>query len=237
MIYRGLIHFHSQYSYDSTLKIKDIVKFALKYKLNFLCLTDHNTIKGSIKLKEYVEKHNYPIEVIIGAEYKTEIGDLIALGLNKEVKNMKFIDFIKEVKEQGGLILFPHPYKGHKNINKVAEIADFIEIFNGRIGCKYNKLAEELASEYKKKTYYASDAHLYNELKNAIIEFEKSGSFLNSILNSRIDLISKDKSKYINIINSQIIKSIKKKNLRLFLSQLKSLAHQIAKRYLFRKVI
>ena len=50
-MYRGLIHFHSCYSYDSILSIKNIVSFAIENDLNFLILTDHDNINGSKVLK------------------------------------------------------------------------------------------------------------------------------------------------------------------------------------------
>ena len=137
MKYRGLIHFHSRYSFDSILSIKSIVNFALSENLNFLVLTDHDTIEGSVKLKEYIENKGYDIEVLIAAEYCTEYGDVIALDIKYEIKDMNFNNFISLVKEQEGYILFPHPYVGHKNLEEIANQADLIETFNSfhKYGC------------------------------------------------------------------------------------------------------
>ena len=217
-MYRGLIHFHSQYSYDSVVSIESIVKFALKNQLNFLVLTDHDTIQGSVALKEYIEKNNIPLEVVVAAEYATSLGDIIALDIKEEITNLEFDNFIKNVKEQNGLLLFPHPYKGHKNIEYIAKQMDMIEIFNARTDDASNLKAEKLASTYNKKTYYSTDAHNQKSLKHAIIELEKNGTLKESLQRSEIVPITKSKSYQYEVLLSQYVKAYKKKNLKLFIS-------------------
>ena len=48
-----------KYEFQIITSIESIVNFALKKKLNFLILTDHDTIKGSQNLKQYVAENNY----------------------------------------------------------------------------------------------------------------------------------------------------------------------------------
>ena len=167
-MYRGLIHFHSCYSYDSISSIKSIVEFALKNGINFLILTDHDTIDGSRELKAYVDRNDIDLEVIIAAEYKTEFGDVIAAGIQTEIISMEFENFINEVRAQGGIILFPHPYVGHKSIEKIAAASDMIEVFNSRVPDELNQKSLELAIKYNKPIYYSPDAHAVCELKNSI---------------------------------------------------------------------
>jgi predicted metal-dependent phosphoesterase TrpH len=235
-MYRGLIHFHSEYSYDSILSIKSIVNFALKENLNFLVLTDHDSIKGAIELSKYINKHNYNIEVIISAEYNTEYGDIIALNINKEIENMNFNSFINEVKKQNGLLFFPHPYKGHANIEHIAEKVDFIEIFNSRTDNMSNEKALNLASKYNKLIYYATDAHNYSSLKNCILEFKKDGTLIESLKNNTIMKCNQRKSYYIEVLYSQFIKSFKKKDLYLFKQLIRSLLVNIIKLNINKKI-
>ncbi len=216
-MYKGLIHFHSCYSYDSILNIEEIVVFAVKNKLNFLVLTDHDNIEGSIKLKQYIEKNSMDIEVLVAAEYNTEYGDIIALGIKYEIINMKFNFFVDEVKKQNGILLFPHPYKGHKNIDVIAKEVDMIEIFNARTDDMNNQKAVDLAQKYNKPFYYATDAHNYKSLQNGIIEFKKQGNFIESLLKSKIIIKSKNKSYLWETYLSQYIKSFKEKNIKLFI--------------------
>lgn len=235
-MYRGLIHFHSKYSYDSILSIDKIVDFAIKENLNFLVLTDHESIEGSLALKDYISQNNYDIKVIIAAEYNTSYGDIIALNIYKEIKNMEFDSFIEEVKKQKGLILFPHPYKGHKNINYIASKVDFIEVFNSRTDDMSNDKAFDLANRFQKNVYYASDAHNYNSLGNSIIEFEKVGTFLKSLRYSKITQSTRKKTYYMEVFYSQIIKSFKNKNIRLLINLLISFIKSTLKMKLFQRI-
>lgn len=236
MKYRGLIHFHSNYSYDSILSIRNIIQFALKENINFLVLTDHNSIKNSLALKKYIKDKKFDIEVIIAAEYATEFGDVIALGIDTEITNMTLDAFIDDVKNQNGLLLFPHPYKGHEKIELIAEKVDFIEVFNSRIDDESNKKALNLAKELNKPVYYASDSHNYLSLKNCIIEFNKNGSFLESLKKGNIVPISLIKSYYFEITLSQLIKAFKNNDLRLFVSLAKNTLTQILSLKIFGKI-
>ena len=44
---RGIIHCHSRYSYDSLTGISAYLKVAREQSLDFIILTDHDTIAGS----------------------------------------------------------------------------------------------------------------------------------------------------------------------------------------------
>jgi len=236
LMYRGLIHFHSNYSYDSLLKIKDIVEFSLKNNLNFLVLTDHETIKGSMALQRYIADKELPIKVILAAEYNTEYGDIIALGISCEIKTMEFNSFVREVKRQKGLLLFPHPYKGHKNVETIVNDMDFIESYNARTDDASNKKALTLARKHNLPIYYATDAHTYKSLPNCIIDFKKQGSLLNSLLNSKITPATKLKSYLYEIYLSQLIKAYKKKDTRLFVVLLFKIIKKIITLKLFKRI-
>jgi hypothetical protein len=235
MIKRGLIHFHSEFSFDSNIKIDEIKKWAKKNKLDFLCLTDHNTMRGVEKLREECKETD--IEVITGAEYNTEYGDIIGLFLKEEIKNYRNFDkLIENIRKQDGLVLFPHPYKNHSNIKYIAEKVDLIEVFNSRTSNELNELARELSIEFNKNHYFSSDAHLYSELNNAIIEVEFKNNFKTSFKNSTFKPIKLTKSKEIYIILSQIIKAIKLKNLKLLINIIKKIIYLLIKIKIFSKI-
>lgn len=220
-MYRGVIHFHSRFSCDCITSIKSIVRIAKKNDFNFLILTDHDSIEGSIYLRNYVNKVSADIEVLIGAEYKTDCGDLIALGINKQIISRGLDDFVKEVKSQNGIILFPHPYVSHKEIDKIASISDLIEGFNSRASSDQNNLAIQLAKKHNKNIYYSPDAHTGSTLTNAIVEMEKSGDLIASLQKSTIIPISKESTRKSLILFSTLIKSLKLYDLRLFMKVIK----------------
>lgn len=220
-MYRGIIHFHSRFSFDSITSIKSIVRIAQKNNLNFLILTDHDNIMGSVYLRNYVKKISANIEVLVGAEYKTDCGDLIALGIDKEIISRDLDGFVSEVKSQNGIILFPHPFVSHKEIDRIAAISDLIEGFNSRASATQNNLAIQLANKHKKNIYHSPDAHTLSTLTNVIVEIERAGDLITSLQKSTIIPVSKEYTKKYLILFSTLVKSLKMRNPRLLISVIK----------------
>ena len=217
---KGLIHFHSQYSTDSVLSIKKISRFLIKNKLNFAILTDHNTLEGSQKLREKLKFHS-DIEIPLAAEYKTNLGDIIAVFINQEIKAKEFNAFVEDVRAQNGLILFPHPFKNHQEIEKIAHQCDLIEVFNSQCDDGMNQQAVKLAYEFKKQTYCASDAHLGCDMDKALIAIKKSNSLKNELKNGEIVPLSCKKIKHYNIYLTQIFRVFKERNYQLLVNFIK----------------
>jgi len=48
---RGVIHCHSHYSFDSTTSISAYLRIAKRHELDFIILTDHDTIAGARALQ------------------------------------------------------------------------------------------------------------------------------------------------------------------------------------------
>lgn len=235
--YKGIIHCHSLHSYDSMLKIEKIYEFCKKEKLDFIILTDHDTIKGSVELKKYaVSKNDYDLAVPVAAEYKTEFGDFIVAFIDNELDYKNFDNFIKQVRKQEALTLLPHPFIGHKNIEFLYSQSDLVEVFNSRVDDANNAKALNLAVKLNKKKYSSPDAHLLNEYKNSIIEVKKIGNLKESLKNGEIIFNNKNKSFGVNVVMSQTIKSLKKKNFQIFLNQFKKVIKLIITRKLFSRI-
>lgn len=156
------LHIHSKYSYDSILDPERIIKIAKKKGLNGVAITDHNTIKGGVKASKI--NKNPDFQVIVGAEIKTNIGDIIGLWLNEEIRKREWEEVVDEIHAQGGVVILPHPYRGHKIVEEVAKRVDVIEVFNARSPKEVNKKAYELAMKLQKGISAGSDAHLSFEI-------------------------------------------------------------------------
>ena len=158
------LHVHSIYSHDSTMKPETIIKHSLKRGLSGVAITDHNTIQGAIAT-DYISNDDFII--IIGAEIITEKGEIIGLFLNEEIKSNDFYNVIDEIKGQGGLIIFPHPFKkGVKNQELLVKEVDMIEVLNARIKPEMNNKACLLAEEFNLPITAGSDAHTFFEIGN-----------------------------------------------------------------------
>jgi predicted metal-dependent phosphoesterase TrpH len=164
------LHIHSKYSSDGMLEPEKIVKISLKRGLDGVAITDHNTIKGGIAAKKY-ETTNF--NVIIGSEINTERGEIIGLFLSDEIKSRIFLEAVSEIRDQGGIVIVPHPFDDmrhsalHPN-DCDAKYIDAVEILNSRCVLKrYNTSAEEFAIKNRLPVTAGSDAHFSNEIGRA----------------------------------------------------------------------
>lgn len=221
---KAVIHLHSKHSFDCLTNPNDIVDKAVAKGISILAITDHDTIEGSVAAKKYAEKkYGNKIHIITGAEFNSDYGDIIALNISENILEKNPTLLIQRIKYLGGLVLLPHPYYHHKEVEELAIQCDMIEIFNGRINEEMNKKAADLALRLKKPVYVASDAHF---LSDGFLCINKYNSNLN-LANLNQILLNADRSfdtgysKKKNIHKSQMIKGIKTKNGRLILSSIK----------------
>ncbi|MDD5417088.1 MAG: PHP domain-containing protein [Candidatus Aenigmarchaeota archaeon] len=191
------LHSHTTYSKhhfwgrDALNTPQEMVKSAMKRGLSGLAITDHQTVKGSLVAQEYVRSRKLKFKIITGLEIKTTSGDLLGLGIKKDVPdNLSVEESIKRIHDLGGLAVAPHPYGefGMRTCLKEKAIkADAIEVFNaGSCRAFQNKKALDLAEKYKKSFSAGSDAHYYRDVGNAGIICE--GDPLEAIRKNKVKI-------------------------------------------------
>ncbi len=220
------LHIHSNYSYDSILKPRNIIKIAKKRGLDGIAITDHNTIQGGLEARNINKDQNFV--VIVGCEIHTDIGDIIGLFLEKEIKSRDYMGVIREIRDQSGIVVLPHPYRSHKLNPQLIENVDAIEVFNSRNNDNENIKASKLAERYKKPILAGSDAHFASEIGNSTTFVENDLiSDINDILKAQILKMDYSAS-YLQPL-SQVIKSIKLKKYSSIPYNLYSLATHMLK--------
>jgi predicted metal-dependent phosphoesterase TrpH len=174
--YSGLAHYKFLKFPESASNPEDVVKIAKKVGLSVLCITDHNSIAGALKAREYA-KNDPDIEVVIGEEVSTRDGEVIGLFLTEEIPmDLSAEETILRIRKQGGLVLAPHPYSGHVSaIGNLIEKLDIdgIEVINGG---HIDGIANNKALESSKCGRWAcvagSDAHALGQLGCCCTMFE-----------------------------------------------------------------
>ena len=172
------LHNHTHYSTCSNLKPDILLKLVKKRGMNGIAVTDHNTIKGALKVKKLNKDKDF--EVIVGDEVKTNYGDVLTYYLQEEIKSRDFFSVVDEVKKQSGLIAIPHPFRTSINpthkfkypINKIKNKIDAIECFNARMLPGNNDKAQRLAKNLKIPGIGGSDAHFRFEIGRAYTIFD-----------------------------------------------------------------
>lgn len=163
------MHVHSKYSRDSTLEVKDILKYAKKIGLDGIAITDHKTIKGG--LEGLALSRDYGIEVTVGVEIETDCGEVVGYHLTEEIENETFYDVVDEIRRQGGVVSIPHPFDALRVnaldsrgfILKNRDYIDYLEI-NGRTLPYFNNIARKLAEKENIPLIGGSDAHFLWEI-------------------------------------------------------------------------
>ena len=224
---RGIIHCHSQYSYDSLTSISAYLKVAQRQGLDFIILTDHDTTAGSRALKAAAALRLPDLQVPIAAEYCTDEGDVIAAFIDGDVRARKFADFVIEVREQNGLLLLPHPYVGHQAPERIAAACDLVEVFNCRTRESENSRAYELARSLGKHGYAGADAHFARSICGAVVQVENRGSLRSSILDGSPSWPALRSTSRWEFGASQLIKAWKRRDVALALRMLIRAGEQV----------
>jgi len=117
--YSGSIHIHSTYS-DGTGKIEDIARAASETGLDFIMMTDHNTLKPK---EDGYEKIINGVMVIIGYEVNdmNNKNHYLVFGLNELIGTYQVLDngelgcklhakdYVRQISEKGGVGFIAHP--------------------------------------------------------------------------------------------------------------------------------
>lgn len=232
MSFRCLFHVHTHYSFDSILPPHRIVTKARELHVDALVVTDHNTIRGAVETRRIVQGRS-PL-VVVAAEYQSEKGDIIGLFLEREIHSRDAREIAHQIHAQGGLVVLPHPYKGHKLDDELLAAVDIIETFNGRCSAQENDRASQLAAERHLPSIAGADAHCSPELGSVVNEYPAlpatTEAELRTVLLASTPKAISHPSSPLWHSYSQLIKAVKMKNPDLFLYQTKRLVFTLARR-------
>jgi predicted metal-dependent phosphoesterase TrpH len=210
MTVRGLIHAHSWYSFDSLLPPMAYLAYARRRRLDFLCLTDHNTIRGAVEISR--ANRDPGLEVVIGAEFATERGDLIGLFLREEIASRTWNGVIGEIGLQGGLVLLPHPHRHHALTPSDWASVDLVEVFNARSTEASNQASMEDALRYGIPQTVGADTHTIWELMRdgTTVSLDGSGDLRQRLLEGPRSFTTRPSSRNLNRY-SRVVKSVRRR--------------------------
>ncbi len=150
---------------------EELVEAAERKNLDGIAVTDHDTMEGF----EEIRKMDTDLTVVPGEEITTDRGELLGLFIGKGIKSSRPEEAVKEVKEQDGVVVVPHPFDPIRSFNgwKSLEGIDGIEVFNSRnLTSGMNKKAKMYAEDNSLVRTAGSDAHSPWEVGKAYIEAE-----------------------------------------------------------------
>ncbi len=136
---RADIHMHTNLG-DGWASPARVIEEATRKGLCLIAITDHDHLEGAKRVEELLAQQNNPLQMITGVEVSTRQGHLLGLFVKKAPKAMRSVEeSIDAIKEQGGLVVVPHPLGrlvpslNRKKIDALLEkgyAIDGIEIYN-----------------------------------------------------------------------------------------------------------
>jgi len=199
------LHVHSSYSNDSLARPASIVRAAKRKGLDGVAITDHDTMAGALEAREANRDPDFLL--ILGAEFRSQAGDIIGLFLHEEIETRDPVELVAEIHRQGAIAVLPHPARDHKLSNELIRMVDAIEVFNPRCSPSENRRARQLAVEHHKPMLAGSDAHTCRELGTAATIFPAT-DLRAAILAGEGELVCRYAPYYLESL-SQLIKSLK----------------------------
>lgn len=137
MIVKGIVHCHSDLSFDSTLSLDDLCATLSQEGLHFVALTEHTRGVTPSEYQKYVEAcrhHSSPSFVVVpGLEVRCERGiEMAGVGLYDFVADGPVEQVVSSIQERGAYALWVHPRK--RGVASTTSLScDAWEVLNGKL--------------------------------------------------------------------------------------------------------
>jgi predicted metal-dependent phosphoesterase TrpH len=106
---RADLHMHTNLG-DGWISPARLIETARQRELTLIAVTDHDHVEGARRVEELLHQESCPVQMITGVEVSTRQGHLIGLFVTRAPRPMRpAAESIDAIKEQGGLVIVPHP--------------------------------------------------------------------------------------------------------------------------------
>ena len=198
MISKADLHLHTDFS-DGLHTPRQVVKVASQAGLQIIAVTDHDTLEGSLRAKEYsLRRPDLGVEVIVGEEVSTLNGHVIGLFLTNFVPpRLSAKRTVELIHQQGGVAILAHPFHLYTGKNsqfpRAVEILDKIS-FDGietvnhgdALSFWSNKKTQKVLAHSQLAAIGCSDAHNARFIGMGYTEFEgRTGADLRAAILAR----------------------------------------------------
>ncbi len=197
------LHLHTtRGASDSTLSPDDLAKEARRVGLGGVLLTEHDRLWDRHTLEQYRRQHA-DLLVASGMEVSTDLGHILAIGLQEYVAGIRHAETLRRVAdEQGAFLIVAHPFRyffdpvhfrrqGKEPLSltpeqaarlPVVQIVDAVEVLNGANTARENLFALRVAGVAGKPGTGGSDAHSTQGIGLYCVVFERDLSSQEELL-------------------------------------------------------
>ena len=178
---RADIHMHTNLG-DGWASPARVIEEATRRQLTLIAVTDHDHIEGARRVEDLLQRQNSPLQMITGVEVSTRQGHLLGLFVQKAPKPGRPVEeSIEAIKEQGGLVIVPHPLGrlvpslSRTKIDALLEKGypiDGIEIYNpSPANASMRATVRSANAEWQLAEIGGSDAHFWQHIGAAYTLF------------------------------------------------------------------
>jgi predicted metal-dependent phosphoesterase TrpH len=183
---RADIHMHTNLG-DGWASPARVVEESTRQGLSLIAITDHDHIEGAKRVQELIYQQNSSLQMVTGVEVSTRQGHLLGLFVTKAPKAMRSVEeSIEDIKEQGGLVIVPHPLGklvpslSRTKIDALLERGyeiDGIEMYNpSPANASMRPVVRDANREWGLAETGGSDAHFWQHIGSAYTLFPGSSS-------------------------------------------------------------
>jgi len=160
-------HCHTIYSthrsriLDAVNTPGEMIKAAIRRRLQGLIITDHDSVKGGLVGRRISARYD-SFSVIPGSEITSLSGHILAIGIDRDVpRNLSLEETIEKIHDNGGIAVASHPFSEtvRRSSREECSAADAIEVFNSHNTETANQSAYQFAKKLGKPVSAGSDAH------------------------------------------------------------------------------
>ena len=173
------LHCHTKYSCDNDLEPQELIAQAIRVGLDGICITEHFSVEASRPVENVAVPEGFL--VFRGVEISTDMGHLLAYGINNDAWNVWNADLYLNAREVidrihglGGICVPSHPFRGWDSFGTmVLEIdgLDAIETHNGANTMEMNVQAMSCARMRNLPSVGGSDSHRKEQVGRAYTVF------------------------------------------------------------------
>jgi predicted metal-dependent phosphoesterase TrpH len=182
------LHVHSCYSKDSNASLDEILKYAEFNGLDGFAICDHDRIEGGFACVKRAQELGSKMIVIPGVEVSSSKGHILVLGVHKPIKpGLSPEETIKKARQQGAVVIIPHPFKVTSHgIGYIEGLdADAIEVLNSRcVTDGPNNKARKASEELGFPMAGGSDAHEAEMVGISYTEIDTDATTVEEVLDA-----------------------------------------------------